>query len=234
MAWRNGQWLKVSANIPGAHKAADGASVGIFIRGGRDSLGQVHDDRIQIVGPDGLNLVSYNVSGRRANPLEQAHRKFQSESPLSFYQLSWPADEQWSGETGELYRCSAQLFLDELLRLKDGKACLRAMIAGLPRRLNWQLAFLDAFHSHFQRALDVEKWWALQSLHFTGRDVLAQTWPFEESRRKLDEALHAEVEVRVGAGETPIYSTVKLQSIIREWDPARQTQAIRGMLGIRF
>src|SRR5439155_884779 len=84
--------------------------------------------------------------------------------------------------------------------------------------------------SHFQRALDVEKWWALQSLHFTGRDVLAQTWPFEESRRKLDEALHAEVEVRVGAGETPLYSTVKLQSILREWDPARQTQAIRGML----
>jgi len=37
---------------------------------------------------------------------------------------------------------------------------------------NWQFAFLQAFSATFQQPLDVEKWWSLQLLHFTGRG-----WP---------------------------------------------------------
>ena len=60
-------------------------------------------------GPNGLSLVSTNLSARRRSPLEQAHKTLQSRPPLSFEELSWPAEDQWSGEAGEVYRSSAQL-----------------------------------------------------------------------------------------------------------------------------
>ena len=127
----------------------------------------------------------------------------------------------------EVYRSSAQLFLTELLRLKDGRACLRGMLAELPRHYNWQFAFLTAFHSSFQRTLDVEKWWTLQILHFTGRDLLAQTWTFEQSRQRLEQVLRAPVEIHVGTNALPVPADVTLQQVIREWDGARQTQALQ-------
>src|SRR5205085_591999 len=128
--------------------------------------------------------ISANVSARRDSPLEQAHKTLQSRPPLSFHELSWPLEEQWFGEASEVYRASSQLFLSQLLRLEGGRSALRAMLVELPQRYNWQFAFLNAFHAHFQCTLDVEKWWALQTLHFGGRDLVAQTWPFEESWQK--------------------------------------------------
>ena len=177
-----------------------------------------------------LSLVTANVSARRDNPLEQAHKKLQGRPLLSFEELSWPAEEQWSGELGEVYRCNAQLFLNGLLQLKDGAASLRAMLAELPQRQNWQIAFLNAFHASFQRTLDVEKWWALQLVHFTGRDVLAQTWAFEESWQKLDQAVHASVEIHAGTNELPLHATVSLQDVIRDWDSQRQARCLEAKI----
>jgi len=177
---------------------------------------------------NGVNMVSYNISGRRNDPLERACSKLRSNVPLSFYEISWPPDDQWSShEAAEVYRSSAQLFLYQLTQLKEGRAGLRGMLANLPRRLNWQLAFLDAFHSYFQRTLDVEKWWALQIVHFTGRDTLAQTWDFEESRRKLDDALHVSVEIHTGTNELPLHTTVSLKTIIRDADNLQPAQGLR-------
>src|SRR5262249_24589527 len=117
---------------------------------------------------------------RRMNPVAGAIQTFRSGSPLTFDQLSWPTEEQLSGSGQSVYASSAQLFVSQLLHLKRGPQAFQAMLTKLPDYLNWQLAFLDAFHAHFQNALDVEKWWALEMVQFTGRDLL-HLWNHEES-----------------------------------------------------
>jgi hypothetical protein len=121
------------------------------------------------------------------------------------------------------------LFVGELLRLPDGRACLRTMLAELPQHYNWQVAFLRAFHAFFERPLDVEKWWALTVAQATGRDV-AQSWTLEESWHKLDEAIHSPVQVRTSANELPLHADASLQTVVREWDSVRQTQALGSTL----
>jgi len=172
-------------------------------------------------------VISANISGTRESPLERAQKNLKSREPLSFEQLSWPLDSQDIGEEGLIYRSSAQIFLTELLQLKDGQACLRAMLAELPNYYNWQLAFLKGFHPHFQHVVDVEKWWALEVVHFNTRDALAQTWGFEESSRKLAQALHATVELHTGTNESPLIAEVPLQRMLREAPRAGQTATLQ-------
>jgi hypothetical protein len=161
-----------------------------------------------------------------SNPLDRAHRELRARPPLTFEQLSWPSDGQLAGAAGELYRSSAQLFVNQLLYLKNGQACLQTLLNQLPRYHNWQLAFLNAFQPHFGNLLEVEKWWALRAVQFTGRD-LAQSWPPDESWRKLDEILHSPVDVRRATNELPLRTVVSLQTVIREWEPARQIPTLQ-------
>jgi hypothetical protein len=177
----------------------------------------------------GLSLVSASFNGRKEAPLERAHKILTTRPALTFEQLSWPRGEEMAGGDRELYRCSAQLFVDDLLELEDGRACLQSMLADLPDFYNWQLAFLRAFRSHFARPLDTEKWWALQVSRFTGR-ALTQNWPASESWRKLDEALRLGVQLRAGTNELPTHADVSLQTAIQDWDTVRQTAALEDKL----
>ena len=178
---------------------------------------------------NGLNFSTMIVNARKESLQEQAQKKLRGRPPLTFENLSWPREDELAGSTGDLYSGSAQLFVGELLRLPDGRACLRAMLAQLPENYNWQFAFLRAFHARFERPLDVEKWWALSLAGNSGRD-LAQTWSLEESWQKLDQATHLAVQVRTGTDELPMHASLKLQTVIREWDPGRQTQALTSTL----
>ena len=149
---------------------------------------------------------------------------------MTFEALSWPTEQDLADDAGgQAYRGSAQLFVGELLRFPDGRACLQTMLARLPQHYNWQFAFLEAFHTHFERPLDVEKWWALSLAQAGGRRV-AQAWPLAESWQKLDQAVHAAVQVRTRANELPLRAEISLQTMIREWDPIRQTQALNNTL----
>jgi hypothetical protein len=177
----------------------------------------------------GLNVSSTSVNARKETLLQQAKRKLHGRPALTFEDLSWPADRDLIGEEGARYRASAQLFTGELLRLPDGRTCLRNMLAQLPRHYNWQFAFLGAFHTRFERPLDVEKWWAL-SLTEANERGLAQTWSLEESWQKLDQAVHSAVQIRTSTNEMPLRASVTVQKVIREWDPVRQTQALGTML----
>jgi len=179
--------------------------------------------------PSGFNFSATLRNTRKETLMEQAQKKLRGRPPLTFENLSWPPEEELSGDTGDLYRGSAQLFVGELLRLPDGRACLRAMVTQLPQNYNWQFALLRAFQASFERPLDVEKWWALAVVRAGGRDV-TQTWTPEESWQKLDEAVHATVQVRTGANEPPLHRDASLQTVIREWDPARQNQAFNRAL----
>lgn len=164
------------------------------------------------------------------DPLATARARLREQSPLTLQELSWPVERDFAGETSAAYRASAQLLVSELLRLTDGAACFRALLNELPQYFNWQAAFLKAFHPHFARLLDLEKWWSLQSVSFAGRDP-AHPWPAGESWRKLDEALHVPAQVRAAANQLPSGSaSIPLQRVIREWDSVRQTTALRGSL----
>ena len=188
---------------------------------------------------NGLSLTSTLRNSRLETPLQLAQKKLRGRAPLTFEDLSWPAEPELSGNASDLYGGSALLFVGELLRLPEGRAGLRALLAQLPLHHNWQFAFLGAFHERFQRPLDVEKWWALTLSETHGRG-LAQAWSLEESRQKLDEALRSAVQVRAGPNELPLHADVTLQKIIGEWEPARQTQALQatrrelGLLRLRI
>jgi hypothetical protein len=177
---------------------------------------------------NGLAVSHAIFQGRKPDPLEPARQQLREQPPLTLEQLSWP-EEPLTGVAGDTYRASAQLFVDELLQLKNGRACLRAMLEELPQCYNWQTAFLRAFRPHFERLLDVEKWWALQVAHFTGREH-GQTWTLEESWNKLDEILGTPVQVRASAGELPVHADVPLPTVVRDWDSASQTQTLQSKL----
>lgn len=191
------------------------------------------------VGKDGFSVTRLQVdltddphaSGphvRKLNPLADAIAMMHTNPPLSFDDLSWPTEEQISGDARESYRSTAQLFVDQLLRLKDGPACMSGMLAELPNYLNWQLAFQDAFHKSFEEPLDVEKWWALQLVEYTGRDLL-HLWTPEESWKQMDELFHFPIDVKIGPAP-PMRTDITFQTVIRGWSRARQLQVLKQKL----
>lgn len=166
---------------------------------------------------------------RRVSQLEKAHKVLLGETPLTFEELSWPTPAQFKGAEGARFRACAQVLTHELLTLRGGRECMRNFLAELPAHLNWQLAFLAGFSPHFQRPLEIEKWWALQSASFAGRDLI-QTWTYEESWQKLADLLTESVNVYGTTNELPMRAEVKLQAVVRDWDPAKQQPILRRKL----
>jgi hypothetical protein len=166
---------------------------------------------------------------RGVDPLAGARRVLQQQPPLTFEQLNWPADAQLSGGDGGTYRASAQLFASELLRLNDGADRLRAMLHMLPRYYNWQTAFRAAFRADFPEPVDLEKWWALQTVSFLARDA-GPAWTPAVSRDKLDAILSVPVEMRSASNSLPVHAEISLQVVIRSFDAARQAAFLQTKL----
>jgi len=158
-------------------------------------------------------------------PLELRRR-----APLSFQQLSWPQASELTAEGLPLYRNCAQFFLEELLRLDDGRACLRSMIGQLPQHWNWQMAFLQAFHSHFEQLVDVEKWWSVGCVNLV-RGYKAQTWSDADCRKTLQSSLDVPVSVHFGSDQLPVEAMMTLQEVIRQWRPAEAEEALQRAAG---
>jgi hypothetical protein len=185
-------------------------------------------------GNHDIHVGGLYFDGTNAPPLEAAHDYLTTHPPLTLEELAWPRDGQTDTEA---YRMSAQLFVRALLQMNDGAQCLRRMIRELPRHLNWQMSFLDAFHSQFGSQLEVEKWWDLCLVDFTGRD-LAQTWSHAESWQNLDAIMRTPAAVRTSADELPMHTEVSLQALISGWgydmqkgvltNKIRQLQMLRG------
>ena len=166
------------------------------------------------------------IQAREGDPLEVARRVLRDRPPLSLAELSWPGKDQIDHDGGEAFRCSAQLFVTELLGLKQGREYLRAMINDLAGCYNWQTAFYRAFAPHFSNQLAVEKWWTIQVVHFVGRDP-THLWTAAESWQQLADLLSASVAVRRTSHDLPAHADVTLQTVIREWEPLRQTPTLR-------
>lgn len=162
------------------------------------------------------------------NPLADASSILKTNAPLTFDQLSWPTEEQLSGQGADVFASNAQLFVARLLRLKNGPGCLRRMLDEMPGYLNWQLAFLDAFHGTFDEPLDVEKWWALQVADFDRRDLL-HLLNRDESWRQLDALFQFPIEVQIGDA-APMRTGITFQTIIRGWSRERQLPMLKRKL----
>ncbi len=158
------------------------------------------------------------------DPTVALRERFSREMPLSFEEISWPGT--LPPDRAGLFQDSAQLFVHELLRLKDGRACMRRFLAELPQHKNWQFAFLKAYQDHFTQLVDVEKWWALTISGLVGRDA-ARLFSIEESWQKLKAALDVPVQIHLESGRLPVAAQLSLQEIITEWDPVRQETALR-------
>jgi hypothetical protein len=166
---------------------------------------------------------------RGVDPLAAARRRLQEHPALTFDQLSWPTAAELSGADGGVYLASAQLFVNDLLTLKNGPAGLRTMLAELPRFYNWQFAFRAAFRRDFPTPLDAEKWWAIQVVSFAAHQAGPQ-WTPEVSRRRLDELLTVPVELRSASNSLPTPATIPLQAVLRNFDPARQSEILQTKL----
>jgi hypothetical protein len=192
----------------------------------RDSLDQVAEipfwlaeglaAHLEATALGGLTLephTSTTAAGRRRDPSTTAREILRETRPLTIEQLSWPSAQHLSGEDGGLYRACAHLLARELLRLENGPRCLHRTIAGLAYHLNWQTAFLRGFTGHFQRMVDVEKWWALRTTHFTGVDTMS-VWTAEQTLAQLDAALISEVQVRESTNNLPRTDRLTLQQVL--------------------
>jgi hypothetical protein len=160
------------------------------------------------------------------NSLTHARWVLKNAEPLTVEQLSWPTDEQLSGADGGVYRASAQLFVCDLLGLQDGAEKIRAMLQALPQFYNWQLAFRAAFQAQFSSPLDLEKWWALQSVDFVSRDAGPQ-WSPEVGREKLDEILAVPMDFRSASNNLPLRAEISLQTVINNIEPQRQVAILQ-------
>ena len=178
---------------------------------------------------NGLPVSRTVKTTRGMDSLAGARRVLRDHAVLTFEQLSWPTDAQLSGADGGAYRASAQLFVNELLALKNGPAHLRAMLETLPKFYNWQMAFQTAFRENFPRPLDVEKWWAVQVVSFVARDP-GPAWTPAVSRNKLDEILSVPVEMRTASNALPAHAEVSLQAVVRNFDRARQVAILQTKL----
>ena len=177
------------------------------------------------------------VRQRNHNSSARLREQVRTAGALNVDQLNWPEFKESDAAALARYRTSAHLFVRELLRLRGGPDCLSAMMALLPEYLNWQSAFLLGFEPHFQRMLDVEKWWSL---------VLVQTrtheesvlWAPAESRAKLEEILLTPVQVRITKAELPRVSRVPLPTLITSWEFEQQEPVLRAKIaqlqGIRI
>lgn len=172
---------------------------------------------------DGITQSRVSQNRRGLDPLSSARRVLQNFPALSFDQLSWPDDTQLNGDDEDVYLASAQLFVDELLDLKNGPEKMRAMLAALPSCENWQSAFFAAFRENFRSPLDVEKWWALRVVAFAAHTPGPQ-WTPTVSRDKLNSILLVPVEIRQSPDALPSHGDISLQEAIRSFDPPRQIE----------
>lgn len=174
----------------------------------------------------GLAQSRISESRRGSDPLAAVRHTLQNSSAATFDQLSWPDDSQLNGQDGGVYHASAQLFVTELLGLKNGPARLGSFLSGLPARLNWQSAFFAAFEDDFKRPLDVEKWWALRVVRFAARDP-GSRWSPSASRDQLASLLAVAAEFRDNSNSLPAHAEITLQAAIRSFDAAQRADVLQ-------
>lgn len=190
------------------------------------------DMDLVINGSDGGALPGDTLSVRRethvnklSDPFQRACEKLRGHAPLTLDQLA-SAPASLTDDDGEIFRASAFLFIHDLLQLSNGGANLAAALPELPWDSDWRVALLHSFHGSFKREVDLEKWWALQSVYAARRSA-TQSWSPHEVLKRLDATLRCAVEVQTAANEPPLRTDIPLQAAMKSWELPRQRELLR-------
>ncbi|HUR47044.1 MAG TPA: hypothetical protein VMZ27_14290 [Candidatus Saccharimonadales bacterium] len=176
-----------------------------------------------------LALESETVVVRKEHkpePLKTVREMLHTRPALGFNELTLPEGELLSEAQSDYYAVCAQLFLHELLRLKDGHQCLRQMIYILPEHLNWQTAFLRGFREHFSSLLEADKWWSLVAANFQNKET-SVSWNEPEVWRQLQNILSTSADVRLKKEDLPMKIQAPLQTVLSEWDYSKQATVLQ-------
>ena len=169
-----------------------------------------------------INLRRTIRQDRRSPTLSAAHAYFINGcNPLTFDELSKPTPEMFTDEAAPRFYYSSQLFVHELLILRDGRACLGDMLDCLGKAPDWQTAFLRAFSANFTSLTEVGKWWEMKWLEFQERGVLP-TLGMNVSLSKLADALPVAIQQQVGAAAPGPRTIITLQAFLQQADEALQ------------
>ena len=87
-------------------------------------------------------------------------------------------------------------------------------------------SFLKVYGDLFSDMLEVEKWWAVTIVQFTGQNQY-QNWTLLEAVEKFENLLKLPAEVRLNDADSPLEAEVTLQQVIRGWDFAVQKQTLK-------
>ena len=163
--------------------------------------------------------VEYVANRFKLTEQDAVREQLRRNTALTFQQLCWPAAEDLAGDKYKLYSDCAQLFVEELLDLPDGRRGLYQMIQQLGSHLNWQTAFLLGFKPRFAQLLDVEKWWGLTCAEFSSQD--SGRHGIEKSLREIQDALDVPVEVQFDTNRLATSAEITLEEAITEWKYAK-------------
>jgi hypothetical protein len=163
---------------------------------------------------------------RRPDPLAEARERLKEHAAMSVARLGEVTPDALAPETWRTFQASAQVFVYHLLQLPGGRNRLMATIHGLASVLNWQQAFLEAFQPGFTRMLEVEKWWSVILVRFTGHDPM-NAWSRSEALAKLAAVVEPVVLTPVKGGGGSERTRLRLQELIRDWSYARQVPVLQ-------
>jgi len=211
------------AELANRHAGSQTADIPFWLVDGLSAHLQAFNLPTYIVRP---NVQSAGYQKLTIEGMEEVRTVLRQRAPLTFQQLSWPEQADVVGKDEAVYRSCAQLLFESLLQLDDGRDCLHRMLEEMPKHLNWQTAFLLAFHSHFARLLDVEKWWGLNCVSFTASDLTAPRTA-QTCWHKLQDALDVPVEVHIAPTRTPTQARLTLQEVILQWDAVSARAALQ-------
>jgi hypothetical protein len=176
-----------------------------------------------------INNVPVRRSARqtiRASSMVLASEHLRAHPPLSLEDLSWSQPARLTGDALMTYRYSSQLLVRQLLRLPDGPESINHFLELLPTRLNWQIAFTSAFHKHFPRMIDFEKWWELQVAQLlSGGSSLV--WDAAESLHRLEAIITIPVSVSTSPKVPGKRTNMSLQEFLATATPEHQLEAIQ-------
>lgn len=165
----------------------------------------------------------------RYDPITPTRLLLQKEKALTFEQLGRPDASMLTPPRLAVFQASAQLLVVELRRLPAGNYSIATFLANLNRMLNWEVAFLNAFSKQFGSLLDIEKWWALTLVGFTGRDP-SQIWPAALAPSKIEQLLQVSVRAAPTTNALPRQTRYTLQELIRTLDYAQHRNLVLGKI----
>ena len=154
---------------------------------------------------------------RRHDPFFRVRARLSSRRAFDFSEIAMPSPAHIRGENWKDFQACSNLLVDRLLALPMGEQRLQRMIRLLPDSLNWQTAFLKVYGDLFSDMLEVEKWWAVMIVQFTGQNQY-QNWTLLEAVEKLENLLKLPAEIKLSDADSPFDAEITIQQALRGWD----------------